>query len=150
MRALPEATVEALDVYPWPGNVRELRNVVEQAVLLERSERLEPELLNRLLTERPQRVGAAAPAPAPSTISRFIGRDDPTPPSPFALPIPTPVVPIAVGTKVEEAERQLALRTLEAYAGRSRRRLRGARRRLGAARRAARRRQPVAACVPHN
>jgi len=28
-----------------------------------------------------------------------------------------PVVPIAVGTKVEDAERQLALRTLEAYAG---------------------------------
>jgi hypothetical protein len=27
------------------------------------------------------------------------------------------VVPIAVGTKVEDAERQLALRTLEAYAG---------------------------------
>ena len=28
-----------------------------------------------------------------------------------------PVVPIAVGTKVEDAERQLAVRTLEAYAG---------------------------------
>jgi hypothetical protein len=26
-------------------------------------------------------------------------------------------VPIAVGTKVEDAERQLAMRTLEAYAG---------------------------------
>ena len=31
--------------------------------------------------------------------------------------MPPPVVPIAVGTKVEDAERQLAMRTLEAYAG---------------------------------
>ena len=102
--------------YAWPGNVRELRNVIEQAVLLERSERLEPELVNRLLVERPQRAAAPPPPPTTSTtIARYIGREDHTPP--FALPIPAPVVPIAVGTKVEDAERQLALRTLEAYAG---------------------------------
>jgi DNA-binding NtrC family response regulator len=115
VRLLPEASVELLMSYAWPGNVRELRNLVEQAVLLERSERLEPELVNRLLTERPQRVSPATPPPSSSSIARYIGRDDATPP--FALPIPAPVVPIAVGTKVEDAERQLALRTLEAYAG---------------------------------
>ena len=115
VRALPEASVELLMSYAWPGNVRELRNLIEQAVLLERAERLEPELINRLLTERPLRA-TPPPTPAPSSaIARFIGRDDPTPP--FALPVPPPVVPIAVGTKVEDAERQLALRTLEAYAG---------------------------------
>jgi DNA-binding NtrC family response regulator len=113
-RQLPEASVELLMSYAWPGNVRELRNLVEQAVLLERSERLEPELVNRLLTERPLRTAPMA-TPAPSGITRFIGREDQTPP--FALPVPPPVVPIAVGTKVEEAERQLAVRTLEAYAG---------------------------------
>jgi len=116
VRALPEATVELLMSYAWPGNVRELRNLIEQAVLLERGERLEPELVNRLLTERPSRAATPpTPPPSSSNLARFIGRDDQTPP--FALPTPPPVVPIAVGTKVEDAERQLALRTLEAYAG---------------------------------
>jgi len=115
VRALPEATVELLMSYAWPGNVRELRNLIEQAVLLERGERLEPELVNRLLTERPSRTAPPTPPPSSAGMARFIGRDDQTPP--FALPVPPPVVPIAVGTKVEDAERQLALRTLEAYAG---------------------------------
>ena len=116
VRLLPEGAVELLMSYSWPGNVRELRNLIEQAVLLERSERLEPELVNRLLTDRPARP-VAPPTPAPSTsVARFIGRDDQTPTG-FPLPVPPQVVPIAVGTKVEDAERQLALRTLEAYAG---------------------------------
>jgi DNA-binding NtrC family response regulator len=97
-RLLPESSVELLQSYSWPGNVRELRNLVEQAVLLERSERLEPELINRLLTERPAR-----PSVTPTTGS--------------FRPDQAQVVPIAVGTKVEDAERQLAIRTLEAYAG---------------------------------
>jgi DNA-binding NtrC family response regulator len=115
VRALPEASVELLMSYAWPGNVRELRNLIEQAVLLERSERLEPELINRLLMERPTRTTPATPAPTTGSF-RTIGRGD-EPTGPFALPVPPPVVPIAIGTKVEEAERQLAMRTLEAYAG---------------------------------
>jgi DNA-binding NtrC family response regulator len=87
LRALPEPTVDVLGSYPWPGNVRELRNLIEQAVLLERTDRLEAEGVMSLLAGRAPR------------------RD------------PTPVVPILVGTKVAEAERQLAARTLEAYAG---------------------------------
>ncbi len=120
VRVLPESAVELLMSYSWPGNVRELRNLIEQAVLLERTEVLQPELINRLLVERPTRT-TPPPTPTPSTFpggTRFIGRDDPT--GPFALPpppVPPTVVPITVGTKVEEAERQLALRTLEAYAG---------------------------------
>jgi DNA-binding NtrC family response regulator len=89
LRTLPEATVAVLTAYPWPGNVRELRNFVEQAVLLERSDRLEPDLVGSLLNQRAQ---------GPR-------RDQ------------TPVVPILVGTKVVEAERQLAMRTVEAYSG---------------------------------
>ena len=57
--------------------------------LLERSDRLESELVSSLLNQRTQ---------APR-------RDH------------TPVVPIFVGTKVVEAERQLAMRTLDAYSG---------------------------------
>jgi DNA-binding NtrC family response regulator len=113
VRVMPEATVELLMSYAWPGNVRELRNLVEQAVLLEREERLEPELINRLLVERPSRPPHTPPSPTGPF--RTVGRDDPTPTT--TLPVPPPVVPIAVGTKVEDAERQLAMRTLEAYAG---------------------------------
>jgi PAS domain S-box-containing protein len=34
-------TMDALTAYDWPGNVRELQNVVERAMILSRSERLE-------------------------------------------------------------------------------------------------------------
>jgi DNA-binding NtrC family response regulator len=87
VRTLPPETIEVLCAHPWSGNVRELRNIVEQAVLLERSDRLESELVTRILAERPVR------------------RERPS------------VIPIVVGTKVAEAERQLAVRTLEAFAG---------------------------------
>jgi DNA-binding NtrC family response regulator len=119
VRVLPESAVELLMSYSWPGNVRELRNLIEQAVLLERSDVLQPDLVNRLLVERPTRT-TPPPTPAPTTLpgtQRFIGRDDTTGPFPIAPIVPPTVVPITVGTKVEEAERQLALRTLEAYAG---------------------------------
>ncbi|MBA2458948.1 MAG: sigma-54-dependent Fis family transcriptional regulator, partial [Gemmatimonadales bacterium] len=39
---LSPATVTALLRYPWPGNIRELRNVLERAVLLGGSDRIEP------------------------------------------------------------------------------------------------------------
>jgi DNA-binding NtrC family response regulator len=86
LRPLPAETVAVLAAYDWPGNVRELRNVVEQAVLMARGEALEPEMMQRILADRPRR------------------------PSPL-------VVPIAVGTPVAEAEKELARRTVEAYHG---------------------------------
>jgi DNA-binding NtrC family response regulator len=87
LRRLPEATVQVLVGYPWPGNVRELRNFIEQAVLLEKSDSLDVELVASLLNQRVPRREQAT------------------------------IVPIMVGTKVAEAERQLALRTVEAYRG---------------------------------
>jgi DNA-binding NtrC family response regulator len=93
LRSLPAPTVDVLTAYPWPGNVRELRNFIEQAVLLAKGDRLEPELVSGLLAQRQARK------------------------TPVPMPTPPSVVPIAVGTKVAEAERQLAVRTLEAYAG---------------------------------
>ena len=92
LRALPAATVECLSEHPWSGNVRELRNIIEQAVLVTRTDGLQPDLVTGLLASRP-------------------------PASPAWRGVATPVVPILVGTKVAEAERQLALRTLEAFAG---------------------------------
>jgi DNA-binding NtrC family response regulator len=41
--SLSAATEDALLRYSWPGNIRELRNVLERAVLLGRSTRIEPE-----------------------------------------------------------------------------------------------------------
>jgi DNA-binding NtrC family response regulator len=112
-RILPESSVELLQSYSWPGNVRELRNMIEQAVLLERGEKLEPELINRLLTDRPTRNSSS-----PSTGSfRLDATPLPPPITPPGFTAPPMVVPITVGTKVEDAERQLALRTLEAYQG---------------------------------
>jgi DNA-binding NtrC family response regulator len=87
LRALPGPTVALLEGHPWPGNVRELRNLVEQAVLLERTDRLDADGVQMLLAGRPPRKDV------------------------------TPIVPILVGTKVAEAERQLAVRTVEAYDG---------------------------------
>jgi DNA-binding NtrC family response regulator len=40
---LSPATEKALLRYPWPGNIRELRNVLERAVLLGGSARIEPQ-----------------------------------------------------------------------------------------------------------
>jgi DNA-binding NtrC family response regulator len=42
IRGIAEATRRQLEGYEWPGNVRELRNVVERAVLLERTGELTP------------------------------------------------------------------------------------------------------------
>jgi DNA-binding NtrC family response regulator len=92
LRELPGQTVECLSSHIWSGNVRELRNIVEQAVLVANSDKLEPDLVAGLLAPR-----SVAP---PSLRGQS-----------------TPIVPILVGTKVVEAERQLAIRTLEAFAG---------------------------------
>lgn len=37
-----DRAIKALEQYAWPGNIRELKNVIERAVLLSRSESIEP------------------------------------------------------------------------------------------------------------
>jgi len=59
VREIDEEVMEILKGHDWPGNVRELRNVIERAVLLTDSERLEveslpPELRGDRHTARPQ------------------------------------------------------------------------------------------------
>ena len=88
--------------YEWPGNARELRNTIERATVLAhkgmiRMEHLpphfgEPGYATRVLPASP-REGAAAPQAAPA-------RDDER------------TVSVQVGTTVDEAERQLILKTL--------------------------------------
>ncbi len=50
---IPAETERLLCAYPWPGNVRELRNVLEQAVLLARSNELSPALLPQMMHREP-------------------------------------------------------------------------------------------------
>lgn len=48
VKGFSEAALKALEGYPWPGNVRELQNVVERAVVLASSEKVELEHLPAL------------------------------------------------------------------------------------------------------
>jgi DNA-binding NtrC family response regulator len=48
---ITQEAVTALQTYPWPGNVRELENVVERAVALESSERVQLQTLPEHLRE---------------------------------------------------------------------------------------------------
>jgi transcriptional regulator with PAS, ATPase and Fis domain len=88
---------EALDIltsYHWPGNVRELRNVMERAVILEKSDCLLPSTLSLPVIE-----GTSAPRrERPSSV----GEAD------AAQPI------ASIGMTIDEATRRLILRTLEA------------------------------------
>ena len=53
----PEA-LEALRSYDWPGNIRELENVIERAVALESSHRIEPESLPLEVRSQSRRAAA--------------------------------------------------------------------------------------------
>src|SRR6185295_845699 len=50
---IPAETERLLTAYQWPGNVRELRNVIEQAVLLARTNELSPSLLPQMMHREP-------------------------------------------------------------------------------------------------
>ena len=64
------AALERLKTYPWPGNVRELENVIERAVALEVSDRIQPDSLgDPFLDGRPSvgLFGRKTPEAIPST-----------------------------------------------------------------------------------
>jgi transcriptional regulator with GAF, ATPase, and Fis domain len=66
MRGFAPAAVSVLVGYDWPGNVRELENVIERAVILARSDRIEPDNLPALASGMRTR-SAATTAMEPST-----------------------------------------------------------------------------------
>lgn len=82
VRGLDEAALAALRRYRWPGNIRELRNVIERAVIV-----CQGDLIGIGHLPAP-----LAPAAAP--------------------PDDGAAMTLSIGTTVEEAERQLILRTL--------------------------------------
>jgi transcriptional regulator with PAS, ATPase and Fis domain len=83
IRSVDEGTLHHLREHPWPGNVRELRNAIERAIIV-----CDGDLIGA------QHLPLAVPAPL---LARETGGD-------------TLVLP--VGTTVDEAERQLIVRTL--------------------------------------
>lgn len=85
--------LETLTSYAWPGNVRELRNTIERAVVLAQKGELDRSHL-------PAHFGEEGFAPSHRITTPSAGAENPN------------FVRVEVGTTVDEAERQLILRTL--------------------------------------
>src|SRR5437588_447115 len=84
--AVSEAVVNAFNNYSWPGNVRELRNTLERAVIVCEASVIETKHLPPGLGQGKERAAASDPD----------------------------AVRLGVGTTVEQAEKLLILKTLEA------------------------------------
>jgi DNA-binding NtrC family response regulator len=106
---IKDSLLRRMEEYKWPGNVRELRNTIERAVILAGSGMLGEEHL-------PPHFGETGFAPSPAKAGdsgmRAAARAD-YQPNGMALDEPN-TVRVQVGTTVDEAERQLILKTLVA------------------------------------
>jgi DNA-binding NtrC family response regulator len=87
-----DPALAALEAAPWPGNVRELRNTLERAVIVCADQRIGLGHLADLSANE----GPDAASPLPVDLSEAPGD---------ALAVP-------IGTSIDEAEKQLILRTL--------------------------------------
>jgi DNA-binding NtrC family response regulator len=97
---MTDSLLARLTAYNWPGNVRELRNTIERATILAGNGLLRIEHLPPRFGEpgfAPPAFGAASRAAQPQ--SAYTGP-------------PEDSVNVQVGTTVDEAEKQLILRTL--------------------------------------
>ena len=84
--AVSEAVINQFRNYTWPGNVRELRNTLERAIIVCEGSMIETKHLPPGFGQAPVRISAEDPDS----------------------------VHLGVGTTVEEAEKQLIIKTLEA------------------------------------
>ena len=112
VNGLKDALLKRLEEYKWPGNVRELRNTIERAVILAGSgllgvEHLPPQFGSPGFAPLVKKSGqyakreiaeAIAEANASGEVKRYIEEQN--------------TVRVEVGTTVNEAERQLILKTL--------------------------------------
>src|SRR5438477_5112258 len=105
---LKDSLMTRLENYRWPGNVRELRNMIERAVILAGSgmlgeEHLPPHFGEPGFAPAPTRPhvadGQSARVTHPSEVERYLDESN--------------SVRVEVGTTVDEAERQLILKTLD-------------------------------------
>jgi DNA-binding NtrC family response regulator len=105
---LKDSLMTRMENYKWPGNVRELRNTIERAVILAGSgmlgeEHLPPHFGEPGFAPPPTRAtsgdgSGSRPAFQSSEVQRYLDESN--------------SVRVEVGTTVDEAERQLILKTL--------------------------------------
>jgi DNA-binding NtrC family response regulator len=107
---LTPEVVEALERHDWPGNVRELRNALERAVILAGEGAIRMEHLPANLQSKP---AAAAAMVATAAAAGGGGEGGGSAPAAAPEPADSDSVRVAIGTTVEEAEKNLILRTLE-------------------------------------
>jgi len=69
--SVTEEALAILSAHDWPGNVRELRNVIERAVVMSGSGKIEPDHLPDRVRERASR-GGAAPALGPLDVRQRV------------------------------------------------------------------------------
>ena len=92
VKGVDEATLKTLMQWSWPGNVRELRNVIERATVASPGD-----FIGR------EQLPVASPAAASAAAAPAAERDD--------------VIVIPVGTTLDDAERDVLLRTLARHNG---------------------------------
>jgi DNA-binding NtrC family response regulator len=108
---LKDSLLRRMEEYKWPGNVRELRNTIERAVILAGSGMLGEEHL-------PPHFGEPGFAPPPTRAASLDGagfraaQSGSLPDRDHRQLDETNSVRVEVGTTVDEAERQLILKTL--------------------------------------
>jgi transcriptional regulator with PAS, ATPase and Fis domain len=104
---IKDSLMTRLETYKWPGNVRELRNTIERAVIMAGAgmlgvEHLPPHFGEPGFAPPPTRTAVAAVAASdgeqPGELRRYLDEAN--------------SVRVEVGTTVDEAERQLILKTL--------------------------------------
>jgi transcriptional regulator with PAS, ATPase and Fis domain len=105
---LKDSLMTRLEDYKWPGNVRELRNTIERAVILAGTGMLGVEHL-------PPHFGEPGFAPPPTRVVADVGGRNATASDETQRHLDeSNSVRVEVGTTVDEAERQLILKTLVA------------------------------------
>jgi DNA-binding NtrC family response regulator len=109
---IKDGLLKRLEMYTWPGNVRELRNTIERATIMAGSGMLSMEHL-------PPHFGEPGFAPVLTKSGRFAAAVDGAVESSGGRPSEVEryledqnTVRVEVGTTVDEAERQLILKTL--------------------------------------
>lgn len=128
VRRVSPAFMEALAAYAWPGNVRELENVLERALILNRSDILGPESLpSQILQSQHRAAEHGAPAiPAASPASSGWSQPPAAPvqtgqpglPGPHGLNGPNGAVQTPeFANPLEKAEYDALLQALSQYGG---------------------------------
>ena len=113
---LSEESLRALRSHSWPGNIRELRNVVERAVLLCTSGRIEPRHLQLNDDEAPAEPTSDAPATTSEVVAdTMLNPPDSQDVTQQLAARPAAATPLA-GT-IAELEKEQILAALEACAG---------------------------------